>query len=104
MKASAGVKVSVDQDWVERLLERGDTMYRVSQITKYPNTVINDIAVGKFRPHYIKRPTRNQHKEPEKGMCTCCGTRPKKHGNHFLCAICEKHGGDGEIYPETYSC
>jgi hypothetical protein len=28
--------------------------------------------------------------------CTCCGKRPKKEGNRFLCRICERKNPDSE--------
>jgi hypothetical protein len=29
---------------------------------------------------------------PPEDLCTCCNERPKKPGNHFLCAQCEREG------------
>lgn len=37
-------------------------------------------------------PTPPEPPAPEVELCSCCGERPKKPGNRFLCAQCQQEG------------
>jgi len=99
-RGGKGPRYDVKNSIVQEMLDSGVSICEVARKLDCSDALICQIKMG------LRRDQRRPKHLDLRGqrICTCCGVRPVKKGNHFLCEICFRSGSNGEIAVDSVCC
>ena len=99
-RGGKGPRYDIRNEAVQDLLDSGISVGDISRKLDCSAALIVQIKLG------IRRDQKRSQRMNLKGrkVCTCCGVRPRKRGNRFLCEICFRSGSNGEIAADSIHC
>lgn len=82
------INKSMERD-IKRTMDKGKSIEDTALKYDISYTLARQIKYGKrIRPPALDT---TQAQTEEKDLCTCCHTRAKAPGNHYLCTVCHSN-------------